>query len=124
MRALPRVILPAVTCLVLASGAECHAQGVPSGSTMAPPPHVAPIQQPQAHPVPVPDVPQPPPGIYSSMPPPGLPTYAPTPAVPSGQYSPPPAPSPITNYGPGGITPVPGAPANPPYSTGGITGHP
>jgi len=117
-------VLPIASFLALATVAETQAQGVAPGATMAPPPRVSPVQQPQAHPAPVPDVPQPPPGIYSSQPPPGLPTHAPAPPVPTGHYSPPPAPSPVTNYGPGGITPVPGAPANPPYGSGGVTGHP
>ena len=106
----------------IALAAEPTQAQVAVGSTVAPPPKVAPIRQPQAHPIPVPDVPQPQPGIYSSNPPPGLPTYDPTPTVPLGQYSPPLAPSPVTNYGPGGIAPIPGAPANPPYSAGGIGG--
>lgn len=113
------LILPAALYLVLAGITALYAQVLPGGTT-APPPRISPVQQPQAHPVPVPEVPEPPPDIYSSRPPPGLATPAPLNPVPTGQYSPPPAPSPVTNYGPGGIAPVPGAPANPPYSTGGI----
>ena len=42
-------------------------------------------------------------------------TYTPQ-AMPHTEYVAP-NPSPITGYGPGGMMPMPGAPANPPYST-------
>jgi hypothetical protein len=103
-------------CAVLAGAFLLLTGTWAEGATTAPPPVVAPIHQPQAHPIPVPDVPQAQPGVYLR----GLPTYAPLPSVREGQFSPPPAPSPVTNYGPGGIAPIPGAPANPPYSTGGV----
>jgi len=73
--------------------------------------------QPIAVPPRLPDVPPLLPGIYSERPPPGLPRYS-APTVNPGQFAPPPNPGPITGYGPGGMAPVPGAPANPPYSFG------
>jgi hypothetical protein len=73
--------------------------------------------QPMAVPPRLPDVPSVLPGIYSERPPPGLPHYS-APTVSPSQFAPPSNTGPITGYGPGGMTPVPGAPANPPYSFG------
>lgn len=70
------------------------------GRTITPPPTL-------------PDVPP----LLPARPSPGLQHY---PAmVPSpGQFAPPPNAGPVTGYGPGGMAPMPGAPANPPYSSG------
>ena len=73
--------------------------------------------QPMAVPPTLPDVPPVLPGIYSERPPPGLPHYSAPTAAP-GQFTRAPSPGPITGYGPGGLAPMPGAPANPPYSSG------
>jgi len=64
------------------------------------------------------------PASHTTLPPAGAeeygrgpaPTYGPPAAAPTGEYVPP-NPSPITGYGPGGMMPMPGSPANPPYST-------
>ncbi len=73
--------------------------------------------QPMAVPPPLPGIPPVLPGIYSEHPPPGLPGYSGATASP-GQFSPAPNPGPVTGYGRGGMAPIPGAPANPPYSYG------
>lgn len=88
------------------------AQSTPSGG------------QPIARPTPVPDVPSVGPDIYSSRPAPGVQKTAPMPSTPPVQYAPAPNVGPTTGYGPGGMAPVPGAPANPPYSFGGTSGQP
>ena len=79
--------------------------------------------QPGAVPYAVPDVPNVPPDIYSQKPPPGLPHRYGASASP-GQFAPPPPPGPVTGYGPGGLGAAPGAPANPPFSFGGLNGRP
>ena len=73
--------------------------------------------QPMAVPPSLPGVPPVLPGIYSEHPPPGLPRST-APTASPGQFAPAPNPGPVTGYGPGGMAPVPGAPANPPYSYG------
>jgi len=78
--------------------------------------------QPIARPTPVPDVPSVGPDIYSTSPPPGVQRTAPS--SPPVRYAPPANVGPTTGYGPGGMAPVPGAPANPPYSFGGTSGQP
>lgn len=78
--------------------------------------------QPIARPTPVPDVPSVGPDIYSTSPPPGVQRTAP--ASPPVHYAPPANVGPTTGYGPGGMAPVPGAPANPPYSFGGTSVQP
>lgn len=66
----------------------------------------------------LPDVPPQLPSIYSERPPPGLPHLS-APTASPGQFTPPaPRPGPVTGYGAGGMAPMPGAPANPPYSFG------
>ncbi len=79
--------------------------------------------QPMAVPIPVPDVPPVPPGIYSRSPPPGLPSQPGATAAP-GQFAPAPNIGPVTGYGPGGLAQPPGAPANPPYHFGGTGSQP
>ena len=69
--------------------------------------------QPITPPPTLPDVPPLLPGRSA----PGLPHYA-APTTSPGQFAPAPNPGPVTGYGPGGMAPVPGAPANPPYSYG------
>jgi hypothetical protein len=73
--------------------------------------------QPGAVPPTLPDVPPALPSIYSQHPPPGLPHYS-APTASPGQFAPAPRPGPVTGYGAGGMAPMPGAPANPPYSFG------
>jgi hypothetical protein len=73
--------------------------------------------QPMAVPPALPGVPPVLPGIYSEHPPPGLPHYS-APTASPGQFAPAPNPGPVTGYGAGGMAPMPGAPANPPYSYG------
>jgi hypothetical protein len=73
--------------------------------------------QPMAVPPTLPGVPPILPSIYSERPPPGLPSRSGASAAP-GQFSPAPNSGPVTGYGPGGMAPMPGAPANPPYSYG------
>jgi hypothetical protein len=72
--------------------------------------------EPMALPTPVPDVPSVRPSAsvrgLASAPAPASPHYAPAPNV-----------GPVTGYGPGGMGAVPGAPANPPYSPGGLSGR-
>lgn len=50
------------------------------------------------------------------------PEPVPRPAAASPFYSAPINPGPITGYGPGGMAQPPGAPLNPPYPAGGLTG--
>jgi len=71
------------------------------------------IGQPMAIPTPVPGVPS----VHPSAPVGGL-ASAPAPAAP--HYAPAPNLGPVTGYGPGGMGAMPGAPANPPYSSGGF----
>jgi hypothetical protein len=61
----------------------------------------------------LPDVPR----LLPGRPSPGLPHY-PAQVTTPGQFAPAPNPGPVTGYGPGGMAPIPGAPANPPYSSG------
>jgi hypothetical protein len=61
----------------------------------------------------LPDVPP----LLPGRPAPGLPHYS-APTASPGQFAPAPNPGPVTGYGPGGMAPIPGAPANPPYSYG------
>ena len=61
----------------------------------------------------LPDVPP----LLPGSPAPGLPHYA-APTIAPGQFAPARNPGPVTGYGPGGMAPLPGAPANPPYSSG------
>ena len=95
---------------VVLRATDARAQNTPPGG------------QPIARPTPVPDVPSVRPDIYSTSPPPGVQRTAPT--SPPVQYAPPANVGPTTGYGPGGMAPVPGAPANPPYSFGGTSGQP
>ena len=74
--------------------------------------------QPGAVPPTLPDVPPALPSIYSERPPPGLPHFSAPTASPGEFSSPAPRPGAVTGYGPGGLAPLPGAPANPPYSFG------
>ena len=106
-------ILWLLACGSLGGGAAADelAQSTPPGG------------QPIARPTPVPDVPSVGPDIYSSSPPPGVQKTAPPPSPPPVQYAPAPNAGPTTGYGPGGMAPVPGAPANPPYSFGGTSGQ-
>ena len=69
--------------------------------------------QPITPPPSLPDVPP----LMLGRPAPGLPHYSGATTSP-GQFAPAPNPGPVTGYGPGGMAPVPGAPANPPYSYG------
>ena len=57
------------------------------------------------------------PPLLPGSPSPGLPHYS-APTVAPGQFAPAHNPGPVTGYGPGGLAPLPGAPANPPYSSG------
>lgn len=69
------------------------------------------------HPItPPPSLPDVPP-LLPGRPAPGLPHYA-APTTTPNPFLPVPNPGPVTGYGPGGMAPVPGAPANPPYSYG------
>lgn len=72
--------------------------------------------EPMALPTPVPDVPS----VRPSAPVDGL---ANTPAPMSPYYAPAANVGPVTGYGPGGMGAMPGAPANPPYSSGGFGGR-
>jgi hypothetical protein len=74
--------------------------------------------QPGAVPPTVPGVPPALPQIYSERPPPGLPHLSAPTASPGQFATPAPRPGPVTGYGAGGMAPMPGAPANPPYSFG------
>ena len=110
-------VLVAVIALAAVATATAHAQSVtdPSGKkaaggavqeidsdgrTITPPPTL-------------PDVPP----LLPGRPSPGLPHYS-APVTTPGQFAPAPNRGPVTGYGPGGMAPMPGAPANPPYSYG------
>jgi hypothetical protein len=95
-----------------------HAQTVtdPSGKTLpaiAAPQEVDSDSQPITAPPALPDIPP----LLPGMPSPGLPHYN-APVAGPGQFAPAPNRGPVTGYGPGGMAPLPGAPANPPYSSG------
>lgn len=72
--------------------------------------------EPMAIPTPLPDVPS----VRPSAPVGGL-ASAPAPASPN--FAPAPNMGPVTGYGAGGMGAMPGAPANPPYSRGGLGGR-
>ena len=72
--------------------------------------------QPMAIPTPLPDIPS----VHPSASFGGL---ASAPALPMPNYSPAANLGPVTGYGPGGMSAMPGAPANPPYSGGGLGGR-
>jgi hypothetical protein len=76
--------------------------------------------QPGVLPTPVPDVPSAKSGVYPYNSPPSTPSSSSTAPTPAGQFAPPPNRGPVTGYGPGGMGTPPGAPANPPYSFGGV----
>ncbi len=112
------LILVALVAVSAIAGATAHSQIVtdPSGKTL---PATGARQetdsdsQPIAPPPALPGVPP----LLPSTPAPGLPRY-PGATTSPGQFAPPPNSGPVTGYGPGGMAPVPGAPANPPYSYG------
>jgi hypothetical protein len=117
----PILVAAVAVSAILSAGAHSQSFTDPSGKTQ-------PVTgygdetysggQPMAVPPTLPDVPPVLPSIYSQHPPPGLPHYSAPTAAP-GQFAPaPPSPGPITGYGPGGMAPIPGAAANPPYSFG------
>ena len=76
--------------------------------------------QPAVLPTPVPDVPPAKPPVYPYNSSPSAPRPSTTAPAPAGQFAPPPNNGPVTGYGPGGMGTPPGAPANPPYSFGGL----
>jgi hypothetical protein len=98
------LILVAALAVSAVTGTAALSQIAPSSTTGG---------QPISPPPTLPDVPP----LLPSTPPPGLPRSTGAPSSP-GQFAPAPNPGPVTGYGPGGLAPVPGAPANPPYSYG------
>jgi hypothetical protein len=93
-----------------AADAAVHSQTVTDPSEKS---SAATSSQPITPPPTLPDVPPLLPGRSA----PGLLHYS-APTTSPGQFAPAPNPGPVTGYGPGGMAPVPGAPANPPYSYG------
>jgi len=96
----PRSLIAAVIA-VSTIWSAAHSQTSAGGQPITPPPTL-------------PGIPPASPGIYSQQPPLGLPHNSGAATSPA-QVAPPPNPGPVTGYGPGGMTPVPGAPQNPPY---------
>jgi hypothetical protein len=105
------ILLAALAVSVIASAAS-RSQSVTTPATDARQ-EIGSPSQPITPPPTLPDIPP----LLPGRTPPGLPHYSG--AAPSpGQFAPAPNPGPVTGYGPGGMAPVPGAPANPPYSSG------
>jgi len=102
---------------LMLAGAIVLAIAAPLAATAAVVP-VADVEtgEPMALPTPVPDVPS----VRPSAPVSGL-ANAPAPMPP--RYAPAANVGPVTGYGPGGMGVMPGAPANPPYSSGGFGGR-
>jgi len=117
-----RRLLIVVAMLVVPPVADAQSQSLTDPSGQTPPLRGVDDEthsgvEPMAEPPSLPGIPPAMPGIYSEKPPPGLPRAS-APTVSPGQFGPPPNPGPVTGYGAGGLAPLPGAPANPPYSFG------
>lgn len=121
------IIIAALIAALLGSAAQAQTYTDPSGKTQPAPGlrgETPSGGQPMAVPPTLPDVPPTLPSIYSQKPPPGLPPPPSGAPASPGQFAPQPNQGPVTGYGPGGMAPAPGAPANPPYSYGGASGRP
>jgi hypothetical protein len=114
-RSLIPVAVLAVAAIVTTA---VHSQSVtaPSGKPGTPSGAVQTIDSDGRTITPPPTLPDVPP-LLPAKPSPGLPHY-PAAGTTPGQFAPPPNRGPVTGYGAGGMAPMPGAPANPPYSTG------
>lgn len=106
------LVVLALTALSVITGAPAYSQAVadPAGTGLR-------KEIDSDHPItPPPSLPAVPP-LLPGRPAPGLPHYA-APTTSPSPFLPAPNPGPVTGYGPGGMAPIPGAPANPPYSYG------
>lgn len=106
------LMILALTALSVITSAAARSQTVtdPSGTDLR---QEIDSDRPITPPPTLPDVPP----LLPGRPAPGLPHYA-APTAGPRPFLPTPNPGPVTGYGPGGMAPVPGAPANPPYSYG------
>jgi len=105
------VLLAALAVCAIAS-APSRSQGITTPATDARQDIGSP-SQPITPPPTLPDIPP----LLPGRTPPGL-AHSTVAAPSPGQFAPAPNPGPVTGYGPGGLAPVPGAPANPPYTFG------